>query len=105
MTSTRWLRTIPASSLRIRSSSAIARRGPRCAAAPVGHGTYRPWVMGGDIVAARAGCPGGARRGTPLIVSHKHRYVFVELPRTGSTAVRHELRELYDGTPILHKHS
>jgi len=61
--------------------------------------------MGGDIVAARAGCPGGARRGTPLIVSHKHRYVFVELPRTGSTAVRHELRELYDGTPILHKHS
>jgi hypothetical protein len=29
----------------------------------------------------------------------------VELPRTGSTAVRRELRELYDGAPILHKHS
>lgn len=40
-----------------------------------------------------------------MIVSHSHRYVFVELPRTGSTAVRRELRELYDGTPILHKHS
>jgi hypothetical protein len=40
-----------------------------------------------------------------LIISHQHRYLFVELPRTGSTAIRHELRELYDGTPILHKHS
>jgi len=40
-----------------------------------------------------------------MIISHSHRYVFVELPRTGSTAVRRELRELYDGTPILHKHS
>lgn len=44
-------------------------------------------------------------RGCPLIISHKHRYVFVELPRTGSTAIRHELREMYDGTPILHKHA
>jgi hypothetical protein len=40
-----------------------------------------------------------------MIISHTHRYVFVELPRTGSTAVRRELRELYDGSPILHKHS
>ncbi len=40
-----------------------------------------------------------------MIISHKHRYVFVELPRTGSTAIRRELRELYDGTPILHKHA
>jgi hypothetical protein len=40
-----------------------------------------------------------------VIISQSHRYVFVELPRTGSTAVRRELRELYDGTPILHKHS
>jgi hypothetical protein len=40
-----------------------------------------------------------------MIISHKHRYLFVELPRTGSTAVRHELRELYDGEPILHKHA
>jgi hypothetical protein len=40
-----------------------------------------------------------------LIISHVHRYVFVELPRTGSSAVRHELREMYDGVPILNKHS
>lgn len=40
-----------------------------------------------------------------MIISHEHRYLFVELPRTGSTAVRRELRELYDGVPILHKHA
>jgi hypothetical protein len=40
-----------------------------------------------------------------MIVSQKHRYVFVELPRTGSTAVRRELRQLYDGVPVLRKHS
>lgn len=40
-----------------------------------------------------------------MIISHVHRYVFVELPRTGSTAIRRELRELYDGSPILHKHA
>jgi Sulfotransferase family len=40
-----------------------------------------------------------------LIVSHEHRYLFVELPRTGSTAIRRELRELYAGVPILHKHA
>ena len=40
-----------------------------------------------------------------MIISHQHRYLFVELPRTGSTAVRRELRELYDGEPILHKHA
>ena len=40
-----------------------------------------------------------------MIISHRHRYVFVKLPRTGSSAVRRELRELYDGVPILHKRS
>lgn len=40
-----------------------------------------------------------------MIISDKHRYVFVELPRTGSTAVRRELRNVYDGEPILRKHS
>lgn len=39
-----------------------------------------------------------------MIVSHRHRYVFVELPRTGCTAVRRELLSLYDGEPILYKH-
>lgn len=40
-----------------------------------------------------------------MIISHRYRYVFVELPRTGSTAIRHELRELYDGEPIIRKHA
>lgn len=40
-----------------------------------------------------------------MIISHKHRYLFVELPRTGSTAISRELRELYDGQAILRKHS
>jgi hypothetical protein len=40
-----------------------------------------------------------------MIVSHKHRYVYVEVPRTGSTAVSRELRDMYDGTPVLRKHA
>jgi hypothetical protein len=40
-----------------------------------------------------------------MIVSHKHRYVYVEVPRTGSTAISRELRDEYDGTPILRKHA
>lgn len=45
------------------------------------------------------------RDGGIMIISNAHRYVFVELPRTGSTAVRRELRKLYGGEPILHKHA
>lgn len=40
-----------------------------------------------------------------MIISHKHRYVFIELPRTGCTAVGKELIEKYDGENILHKHA
>jgi hypothetical protein len=40
-----------------------------------------------------------------MIVSHKHRYVYVELPRTGSSAVSAELRENYDGQSFLFKHA
>lgn len=40
-----------------------------------------------------------------MIISDEHRYVFVELPRTGSTAVASELVENYGGRPILGKHS
>lgn len=40
-----------------------------------------------------------------MIISHKHKYVFVELPRTGSTAISKELREHYDGEAILRKHA
>jgi hypothetical protein len=40
-----------------------------------------------------------------MIISHRHRYVFVEVPRTGSTSVSAELREQYDGHEILRKHA
>jgi len=40
-----------------------------------------------------------------LVVSDKHRYVFVELPRTGSSAIRRALIQRYDGRAVLHKHA
>lgn len=40
-----------------------------------------------------------------MIISHKHKYLFVELPMTGSTAVSRELCESYDGISVLTKHS
>jgi hypothetical protein len=40
-----------------------------------------------------------------MIISHAHRYVFVELPRTGTTAVEKELKEHYDGQVVMNKHS
>ncbi|MDX1520933.1 MAG: sulfotransferase family 2 domain-containing protein [Anaerolineae bacterium] len=40
-----------------------------------------------------------------MIISDEHRYLFVELPRTGSTAISKELREHYAGKPILFKHA
>lgn len=40
-----------------------------------------------------------------MIISRKHRYLFIEIPLTGSWAIRHELCKYYDGVPILHKHA
>jgi hypothetical protein len=40
-----------------------------------------------------------------MIISHKHKYVFVQLPHTGCSAVARELCEFYAGEPILRKHS
>lgn len=40
-----------------------------------------------------------------MIVSHKYKYVFVQLPHTGSTAISKELRENYDGVRVLRKHA
>ncbi|HSL47022.1 MAG TPA: hypothetical protein VK897_26530 [Anaerolineales bacterium] len=40
-----------------------------------------------------------------MIISHKNKYLFVEIPHTGSTAISHELRANYDGEKILRKHS
>lgn len=40
-----------------------------------------------------------------MIISDTYKYVFVELPRTGSTAISRELRANYDGKPILTKHA
>jgi hypothetical protein len=40
-----------------------------------------------------------------MIISHEHKYLFVEVPCTGSTAISHELRENYGGEEILYKHA
>jgi hypothetical protein len=40
-----------------------------------------------------------------MIIGHEHRYVFVQLPRTGCTAVEKELLAQYSGQRILNKHS
>lgn len=40
-----------------------------------------------------------------MIVSREHRFVFVEVPLTGSTAIAEELLGQYGCTEILHKHA
>jgi len=40
-----------------------------------------------------------------MIISHQHRYLFVEHPRTGTTAISKELVTQYDGKRILKNHS
>lgn len=40
-----------------------------------------------------------------MVVSRKNRYVFVAVPHTACTAIRHELLEHYDGEDILFKHA
>jgi hypothetical protein len=40
-----------------------------------------------------------------MIISHAHRYLYVELPHTGTTAIANELRQHYAGSDILRKHA
>lgn len=40
-----------------------------------------------------------------MIISRRHRYLFIEIPLTASWAIHHELCAFYDGLPILHKHA
>ena len=40
-----------------------------------------------------------------MIISHKHKYLFVQTPHTGSTSVGRELVKHYDGEEILWKHA
>lgn len=40
-----------------------------------------------------------------MIISHKYKYLYVEIPHTGSTAISTELRQNYEGVPILRKHA
>jgi len=40
-----------------------------------------------------------------MIISNKNKYLFVELPRTGTTAISKELIANYDGESILWKHA
>lgn len=37
-----------------------------------------------------------------MIISHEHKYLFIEIPLTASWAVRKELCEFYGGEAILH---
>jgi len=40
-----------------------------------------------------------------MIISHKYKYLFIEIPHTASTAIGAELCEHYSGESILHKHA
>jgi len=40
-----------------------------------------------------------------VIISHRHEYLFIEIPHTASTAISKELREHYAGESILYKHA
>lgn len=40
-----------------------------------------------------------------MIVSDVHKYIYVQIPHTGSTTIGEELIEHYDGRPVLSKHS
>lgn len=40
-----------------------------------------------------------------MIISHKYRLLFIEVPLTASWAIHHELCNNYDGRSILHKHA
>ncbi len=39
-----------------------------------------------------------------MIISHKYKYLFVELPHTGATSIAAELCATYHGKPIMRKH-
>jgi len=40
-----------------------------------------------------------------MIYSERFHYLFIEVPLTGSWAIHQELREFYEGIPVLHKHA
>lgn len=40
-----------------------------------------------------------------MIISHKYKYLFVELPHTASTSISSELCQYYDGSKIIRKHA
>ncbi len=40
-----------------------------------------------------------------VVISHKYRYVYIQLPQTACTTVQNELLENYDGEKILFKHA
>ena len=40
-----------------------------------------------------------------MIISHRLKYLFIEVPHTASTAISKELRSNYEGSSILHKHA
>ena len=44
-------------------------------------------------------------RAETMVISHKHKYLFIQIPQTASSAIAKELCEIYNGSHILRKHS
>ncbi|MBC2716527.1 MAG: sulfotransferase family 2 domain-containing protein [Desulfobacteraceae bacterium] len=40
-----------------------------------------------------------------MIINHRYKYIFIEIPHTGSTAISKELCENYGGERVLHRHA
>ena len=40
-----------------------------------------------------------------MLISHKHRYLFIEIPNTACTSMKRLLTEHYEAEPVLHKHA
>jgi len=40
-----------------------------------------------------------------MIISHEHRYVYIEVPHTGTSSIRRVLIEHYGGEPFLRRHA
>lgn len=58
------------------------------------------WISGSIINISIAGLPEGC-----MIISHKYKYLFIEIDLTASWAIHGELIKNYNGRSILHKHA
>ena len=40
-----------------------------------------------------------------MVIDHKHKFIFIELPLTATSAISKEIREMYGCQPFLNKHA